>query len=289
MKNLLFIGASGLIGTSFLDRYKKKYNIVYTHNKNRFKKSIKFDVKKNKISYLMKKCNPLNTVIYAPSISNHSNVFKNQKISNLINVKCNINQLKQLRGLKCKLIFLSTQMVYNGKKGYYKETDLTKPILLYAKQKLEIENYIKNNINNYLILRLSKVIGIKKDKKDPINNFIKQIKKDNSYKLATDQYSNFLYIDDLIKILEIGIEKNITGIFNVGGNLRASRFDFYTQILKQNKIKKFNHKIKKCEMDDLNFQEKQPKDTSLNINKLKKIFGYTPKSYINFLKEIKLS
>ena len=289
MKNLIFIGASGLIGTSFLEQHKKKYNITYTHNKHKFKKSIKFDVRKNKISNLIKKFNPLDIIIYAPTISNHSNVFKEKKVSNLINVKCNINQLKQLRGSKCKLIFLSTQLVYNGKKGFYKETDLTIPTLLYAKQKLEIENYIKKNINNYLILRLSKVIGIKKNKKDPINYFIKKIKEDDTYKLATDQYSNFLYINDLVNILEIGIEKNITGIFNVGGRLRASRYDFYTQILKQNKIKKFNNKIKKCQIGDLNLSEKQPKETSLNINKIKKIFGYTPKSYINFLKEIKLN
>ena len=96
MKNLIFIGASGLIGTSFLEQHKKKYNITYTHNKHKFKKSIKFDVRKNKISNLIKKFNPLDIIIYAPTISNHSNVFKEKKVSNLINVKCNINQLKQL-------------------------------------------------------------------------------------------------------------------------------------------------------------------------------------------------
>ena len=289
MKNLLFIGASGLIGTSFLEQNKKKYNITYTHNKNKFKKSIKFDVRKNKISDLIKKIKPVNAIIYAPTISNHTNVFNQKKVSNLINVKSNLNQLKQLKRLNCKVIFLSTQLVYNGKKGFYKENDSKNPTLLYAKQKLEIENYIKKNIKNYLILRLGKVIGIKKDKKDPINYFIKKITEDNIYKLATDQYSNFLYINDLINILVIGIEQNISGIFNVGGSLRASRYDFYTQILKQNNITKFNHKIKKCKINDLNFTEKQPKDTSLNISKLKKEFKYKPDSYVTFLKKIKIN
>ena len=59
---------------------------------------------------------------------------------------------------------------------------------------------------------MAKVVGIRKNKKDPINSFLKDIKNKDIFKLALDQYSNYLHVSDLLKVIDIGINSNITGI-----------------------------------------------------------------------------
>ena len=78
-------------------------------------------------------------------------------------------------------IFLSTRKVYTPKLNILKEDNL-KPKDNYAKNKITPENYIKNRIpKNYLILRISNIIGIrfinnKKSHNLFFDNFILSVK-----------------------------------------------------------------------------------------------------------------
>jgi nucleoside-diphosphate-sugar epimerase len=67
---------------------------------------------------------------------------------------------------KCKLIFPSTHVVFEGLKKAKKnitEEEKTKPILMYAKSKNQNEIDIKKNHKNYVILRLGSVYGYSLD------------------------------------------------------------------------------------------------------------------------------
>ena len=86
-----------------------------------------------------------------------------------------------------------------------------------------LENYITKHTKNYLILRLTKIIGLTDNKKDPINYFLNDLNTKPKLKLADDQVSNYMDVEDLNKILEEAITKNICGIFNVGGSKSTSR------------------------------------------------------------------
>ena len=153
----------------------------------------------------------------------------------------------------------------------------------YSKQKLDLENYITKHTKNYLILRLTKIIGLTDNKKDPINYFLNDLNKRQKLKLADDQITNYLYVDDLNKILEESITKNICGVFNVGGSKSISRYHFFRDFL--NKFQPSDiKKIKKCKIKKINFYEKQPKNTSVQLSKLKKFFTTRTRSYKEFNK-----
>ena len=67
---------------------------------------------------------------------------------------------------KCKLIFPSTHVVFEGlkkAKKNIKEEEKTKPVLMYAKSKSQNEVDIKKNHQNYVILRLGSVYGYSLD------------------------------------------------------------------------------------------------------------------------------
>ena len=285
-KKIYFVGASGLIGSTFVKNYHRNYNLIYTHCNNKYGNSIFFDVRKNSLLKLFKNYGYPDVIIYAASLSDHLKVHTNKRLGHDINLKSNLKQIKSLLKIKCKIIFISTQMVYHGKKGNYKETERAIPILEYAKQKLILENYIRNRFDNYLIFRTAKVVGLRKNKIDPINKFLKDVKKQNIYKLAYDQYCNYLHVNDLLKVIDIGINSNITGVYNVGGSVKTSRYNFFVNVLKFNKLNKFKKKIKKSLTEEIFINFKQPKDISLNINKLRKDFNYQPSPYYKFMKKL---
>lgn len=149
----------------------------------------------------------------------------------------NVVKISKLNNIK--LIYFSTNYVYPGKRGNYKESDNVNPINNYAWSKLGGEAAVQM-YNNSLILRLC------------ITDFPFIHKK-----AIVGAYSSFMYNKHAAKIIPYIL--NQKGILNIGGK-RQEIHNFAKKTSKK-KILKINYsKIK-------NF----PKDSSININKIKKI------------------
>ena len=281
---IVIVGGTGIIAENFSKNLGYKFKILKTHFRNPKNNSIFFDVKKNSIDSIINKYKP-EVIIYAAGISNHNYCVKNKRESRFTNVLSNKKQISKIINKNIKIIFLSTQLVYSGNKGTYTEKDKPHPILEYSKQKLELEKYIIKNTKNFLILRLSKIIGLSENKKDPINYFLNDLNTKPKLKLADDQVSNYMDVEDLNKILEEAITKNICGIFNVGGSKSTSRYGFFRDFLKNFQTSD-TKKLKKCKINELNFYEKQPKNTSFKLSKFNKFFKNRPKSYKEFNKTL---
>ena len=138
--------------------------------------------------------------------------------------------------IRDRLIYFSTNYVYPGKKGNYKEQDPILPINNYAWSKLGGECSVKL-YKNSLIIRLS------------------ICEKPFLHKYAfSDIKSNFMFHDDFIKIIPKILNKK--GIINIGGKIQT----IYEFAKKNNPsvMKKSGKKI-------------LPPNPSMNISKLKKI------------------
>lgn len=92
-----------------------------------------------------------------------------------------------------KLIFISTADVSNNLKRNN----------LYIINKVKIENIIRKEFNDYIILRLPQIIGNSKNKKTLINYFYRNIKKNKTIDVLSGVKRNILDIDDVIKVLKI--------------------------------------------------------------------------------------
>ena len=138
------------------------------------------------------------------------------------------------------MVYFSTGYVYEGVKGNYSERDPVKPFNNYGLSKLGGECAVAM-YKNSLILRIT------------------MTEKPFPYKKAfTNLKSNFMYHEDLIKILPKIIKKK--GIINVGGKSQ-SVFQF---------AKKFNKNILKIKA---NSKSKLPLNQTMNLSKLNKILN----------------
>jgi nucleoside-diphosphate-sugar epimerase len=125
-----------------------------------------------------------------------------------------------LKNTKTWLIYASSREVYGEPEVLpVKETDSKIPVNIYGKCKLESENYIKDNLNRYVIFRFSNVYGNNFDLKDRvIPLFLRKAMNDEPLVIeGGEQVIDFTYIDDTVKsilkaaeLLHIGAIDNDT-------------------------------------------------------------------------------
>jgi len=267
----IVIGASGKIGKYFL----KKKNIIFTYNKKKLTNGVKFNLLRDDFQKVVQK-NRISRAVILSAYSDPDFCKKYLKKSRLINVTKTKKLINALIKNNIYFIFFSTEFVFDGKKGNYKEDAFTKPINVYGKQKLEIEKYIQKNTQDYCIFRIAKTYGDQHWDNSLINDFLKRSKKKIITFAASDQIFSPIYVRDLVKITDFFIKKKIKGIYNVGGNKAISRYKLYKKfnfLLKNNKSYP-QVKIVQKKLRDFKFFDKRPNNVSFNTQKLKKILHF---------------
>lgn len=232
---IFLIGSSGIVSKQIQKIVpSKKIKIVSSKKKSLtiFTKIFKKRINEAWIKKITKK----DTVIILSNFGSIKFYSKNKKKIKkyLQNFKKNfLNKINK----KIKIIFMSTDMVYNGKTNFvYNDNSRAEPLNEYGKSKLYFENLIKKKFSKYLILRLSKIYSTKINDKTFVNSFFL----DKKNYLFFDQKVHFLNIIDFSNILKkILKKKDLFGTFNVPGKLFCSRFQL-AKILSKKKKKNVN-------------------------------------------------
>ncbi len=236
----------------------KNNKIVVTGGTGRFAKSLKKSKFKDKFIFPSQKSlnitnlNSINKFLSKkrPKVLIHlaglSRPMKDHTKNIARSIKLNIigtsNIVMACAKANVKLIYFSTSYVYPGTKGNYKETDPILPWNNYSWSKLGGESAVQM-YKNSLILRVC------------------MTEKPFLHKKAlTDVKLNFIFHEDLIKILMKILNKK--GIINIGGPTKTV----------YNFAKKFNSKIKKISRKKIK-NVVYPKNPSMSLKKLNKIIG----------------
>ncbi len=270
MKTLI-IGSSGKISKVFKDVYLNKKKYIFTTSKKKLVKkgTIFFDITKSNIIPILKKKN-INKVIIFSAISNPEECKLKKKLSYNINVKYTKKLIKDLLSLNVYFIFFSSEYVFNGLKGNYTEKSKINSNMIYGKHKIEIENYIKSKkYKNCLVLRISKTFGTSVNDGTFFSSYLKSyLLGKRNFKIASDQIFSPLYINDLLKIINLSLKIKLTGLYNVCGSSTNTRINFvknFFNLLKIKDVKLINVPMKK--FDNKIFY---PLNISMKNNKIKK-------------------
>lgn len=269
MKDVLVIGSDGKLGSGLFDKIKDRaLGTSRRSNKSNSQAAVlHLDLLSHASIQNLINVATLKVAILVAAISNPDECFINQKLSNKINVDAPIEILKILKKRSIKPIFISTEMVFDGKKGFYSELDKPKPILIYGKQKLEVEEYIKRNFSDYIIIRLSKIYSEVNNDNSILNTFYSDITSKKVSKYAIDQHFTPTLQHDFALAVSSLIDKNLSGIFHLSSGSRINRWHFFELFAKR--LGNFG-KVQPCLLSDIRFLEMRPMDLSLNGDKLLK-------------------
>ena len=236
MKNLILVtGGNGRI-SKVLRKYNTDLNLYFAN-----KKECNI-LKLETIDKIVKKIKP-KMILHCAALSRPMSIHEKNIMKSIdLNIIGTSNVTKVCKKNNIKLIYFSTGYVYEGKKGNYKEEDPVKPFNNYGLSKLGGECAVRM-YKNSLILRITMT-------QKPFN-----------FKEAySDLISNFMFHEDVVKILPNIIHQR--GIINIGGKSQ-SVYSF---------AKTFNKNIRKVISKN---RSKLPVRQDMNTSKLKRLLSKT--------------
>ena len=217
-------------------------------------------------------------IILTAAMTNVDQCEVDRKLASKINVKGPLNIVKVCIKTNSKLVFLSTDFVFDGekKRGYcYKETDIPNPLSYYAKTKYKAELIIFNSGIEYLICRAAVLYGWNKTKLNFITWILDNLKQNNQMSIITNQINSPTHVLNLAQIILKLIEKKTKGIYNTAGNCALNRYEI---ALKCAEVFGYNKNLI-IPVDFFEQKAIRPKNVGLDISKLKKLIGTELKIY----------
>lgn len=135
------------------------------------------------------------------------------------------------KNTNCRLVYFSSDYVFDGEHGPYIESDMVNPICEYGRQKLQAETYVQEILpNNHLILRTTVVFGWEKRGKNFVERLLVNLRGGKCVKVPRDQIGNPTYVEDLADAAWNMALGGNQGIFHIAGSTLTSRAEFARKV-----------------------------------------------------------
>lgn len=131
-------------------------------------------------------------------------------------------------------VYFSTDYVFDGISGPYKEDDPVNPLSIYGRHKLEGEQLALREIENALVLRVTNIYGDEARGKNFVARIVSQIEEGNelTLRLPYDQFAHPTNAADLARALYLLLRDGKRGIYHLGGTDYMNRVELALRILK---------------------------------------------------------
>jgi dTDP-4-dehydrorhamnose reductase len=278
MKRLLVTGGNGLLGSKIINTSNEKYEVAATYYNNPLKiKNNLFPLnitKKEDISQLFKKTNP-DHVIHTAAMTDVDYCENHLDEARKVNVEGTKNIGELCKDAGARLIFISTDFVFDGKKGHYSEEEVPNPINNYGKTKLEAERELQKLNFDCIIARVSVLYGWNLiEKPNFVTWLIEELKKNRNVNIVEDQWNSPTYADNCAEILQKLLKFGKPGIYHTSGSERISRLEFAKKIAYVFGLNQLL--IKKTKTTFFAQKARRPQDSSLSIERLIRELGEIP-------------
>ena len=289
MESILVTGCSGLLGSKIIKQGFREFkcfgaDVVTPKNINNDYEFYSLDIAdKDKTIELIEKLRPY-AVIHPAALTNVDYCEEHPEDAYKINAKGTENVAMACEKVGAKLIYVSTDFVFDGEKGLYKETDPINPVSVYGQTKYKGEKLIENINIDYCIARTSVLYGWHKNF-NFVTWIIGELKNNNKINIVTDQYTSPTYADNLAEVLLTMVRKDIKGTFHTAGSERIGRLEFAEKIAD---VFELNKKlINPITSGSLKQKAKRPVDSSLDVGKTEKEVGIHMMDIYEGLNEMK--
>ncbi|MFM2064786.1 MAG: dTDP-4-dehydrorhamnose reductase [Cyanobacteriota bacterium] len=279
MKKLLITGASGFLGWHLCQIAKQKWEVYGTYATHFLEipdvKILKVDLTDfQNLKSLFNDIKP-DAVIHTAAQSQPNYCQLHPQLSYTINVTASCNIAGLCADNSLPLAFTSTDLVFDGLKSPYKETDEVSPVNIYGEQKAQAEAGILELYPQAAICRMPLMFGNETPTaKSFIQGFIQTLKDGKELSLFRDEFRTPVSANTAAKGLLLALEK-VNGIIHLGGKERISRYDFGKILVEVMQLP--SDKLKSCLQDDVKMAAPRPKDVSLDSEKAFSL-GYQPLS-----------
>lgn len=231
MQTILATGATGLVGSRFVEMFKDKYNVV------NMDLTTGVDITKVETFAPFIDAHPdAKFLIHLAAFTDTNKSFEQKGDKNRICYQVNVEGTRNIAAI-CKehgihLIHVSTDFVFDGKqKTPYLEESPLSPIEWYGETKAMAEQVVKNSGASYTILRLSYPYRATHDlKPDLIKKIRAGLESGKLYPQFSDTIITPTLIDDIARAFDKIIELKPSGTLHITGSTSLSPFELAKKV-----------------------------------------------------------
>lgn len=232
MKKLLLTGASGFLGWNVCHFARPDWRIIGTYWQNKDgihlkTEAMQVDLRdKDQIWKAIKQVKP-DVVFHLAACSNTNYCEQNPEETRQLNVEATANLAEMCDDRRVRLLFTSSEQVFDGSKERYAESDPPDPRNEYGKQKLEAEKMILERYPASIIVRIAVMFG---QSGQVGKSFLQQwLETWQTFLPVTafhDEIRSFLSGRSAVQGLFTLLDQDASGIFNLAGEAPLSRYEF---------------------------------------------------------------
>jgi len=210
-------------------------------------------------------------VIHAAAISGVGACYRDPTVARRTNTTATRLLAELAQRQPARLVYVSTDLVFNGKGQWYRETDCPEPLSVYGQTKAAAERDVVHH-PRHLVLRISLLFGPSLNGQP---SFFQQqmdaLRQGAACRLFEDEWRTPLALNVAAQGLITAAASEVEGILHLGGRERMSRLEMGQRLARVlGADERLCHPTKR---EDITTAEPRPRDTSLNCQQWDDTFG----------------
>jgi dTDP-4-dehydrorhamnose reductase len=277
LRKVLLLGGSGFVGRAIAARIGVD-QVAITYHRRPCPGGVRFDAAADDLKDVVTDHALFSHAVVLLGDTKLNSCFADQVRSHALNVVGICRVLDRLSEWNIVPVFTSTEAVFDGRRGDYDESDSPNPLVVYGKQKVEVEQYLTRKFSRFLLLRLANVYGEVSGDGTLLTDWADKIRRGETLTCAHDNRAAPIHVDDCAAMIVELMRRDCNGIYHVAGPRSVSRCDL-VDLLAAEAIQcgSIPPSIKRCSIDDFQLPEPRPHDVSLNSAKCVAATGVQPR------------
>lgn len=173
----------------------------------------------------------------------------------------------------CFLVYLSTDLVFDGRHGDYREEDDPHPVSIYGWSKLAGEQAVQNCQSPHAIIRTSLIYGRSPEgNRGTDENLVLGWKEGRKSRLFVDEFRNPTAVGELALVIREIVRRRVTGIWHVAGAECVSRYDLGTKVASV--FGYTQDMLVPRKIEEMQCSPPRAPNTTLNMDKIRNLLGF---------------
>lgn len=287
MKRVLVTGSNGLLGQKLTQQilHRPEVELIATNrgeNKYPIKNGYVYEamdlLDKDRVAAVLNYYKP-NVVIHTAAITNVDTCHTNRQACWETNVDATAHLISLCEQMGIHFIYVSTDFVFDGLDGPYKENDAANPVSYYGESKLAAEKLTQQMKGNWTIIRTILVYGILNDmSRSNIVLWAKSaLEAGKPINVVNDQWRMPTLAEDLADACLLAVKHEAKGIFHISGKDMMSVAELVRKVAGFWNLDE--SLINEISSDSLGQEAKRPKKTGFILDKAMTELQYQPHSF----------
>ncbi len=273
---IFITGGSGLAGSKLAEMALARGEQVYSgyaHNQPPYGKEVKFDLlDANGIRDIIERMRP-DVIVHSAALTDVDRCEREKDLAYKINVEGTRAIAEAARKAGSYLVYISTDYVFDGQRGLYREEEETNPVSYYGLSKLLGEQFC---LDQGCIARTCVIYG-SRPASGKVNFalwLLNALKSGKEARVVTDQFITPTLNSNLAAMVLEAADRHLSGIYHLSGASRVSRYDFACELARAFDLDR--RLIIPSQMSDIGWLARRPMDSSLDTSKANRTLKNRP-------------